>query len=135
MNLILCIDNKGGLAFHNRRQSQDRILREQIFQLVQGSRLWMNRYSRGQFPDPAPITLQVEEDFLQKAPPDDYCFVETLDPSPYAPRFQRLILFRWNRDYPADTFFTMDLKGWKLVDSQDFTGFSHEKITKEIYAR
>ncbi len=135
MHFILCIDNNGGLAFHNRRQSQDRALREHLLQLVGNARLWMNGYSRKQFPDPVPANLVVDEDFLKKAAPDDYCFVETLDPSPYEAQIRTLILFCWNRDYPADTFFTRKPDGWKLVDSQDFPGFSHETITKEVYRR
>ena len=30
MIVIICIDEKKGMMFHNRRQSQDRILREHI---------------------------------------------------------------------------------------------------------
>ena len=30
MKLILCVDDKGGLAFNHRRQSRDRVLNERI---------------------------------------------------------------------------------------------------------
>lgn len=135
MNLIVCIDNNNGMAFHNRRQSQDRVLRGQIFHLIGGHRLWMNSYSRKQFAETLPTEVCTAEDFLEKAGPDDYCFVENLDLSPYAEQIETLILFRWNREYPADLFFRLDLTSWSLRESQDFTGFSHEIITKEIYTR
>lgn len=135
MNLIVCIDNHNGMAFHNRRQSQDRILREQLFQMIGSRRLWMNSYSRKQFTETVPTEICTAEDFLEKAGPGDYCFVENLDISPYAKQVETLVLFRWNRDYPADLFFRLDLGSWTLIKSLDFTGFSHKVITKEIYAR
>ena len=50
-------------------------------------------------------------------------------------RIEKVILFKWNRNYPADTFFSLDLSGYTLEKTEDFAGNSHEKITKEIYRR
>lgn len=135
MNLILCVDDNGGMCFHHRRQSQDRILREQLLALAGANCLWMNSYSCRQFPKPLPETVCVDEAFLEKAGPKDYCFVEDQDVSPYAGRICRLVLFKWNRSYPADVFLTLDLAGFTLVEATDFAGFSHERITKEIYIK
>lgn len=135
MNLILCVDDKGGICFHHRRQSQDRILREQLLALAGTSRLWMNGYSRRQFPDPLPANICVDEEFLTKAGPEDYCFAEDQDVSPCIDQVCRLILFKWNRSYPADVFLPSGLLGWTLLETADFAGFSHERITKEIYIR
>ena len=45
-------------------------------------------------------------------------------------------LFQWNRDYPADMYFTVDLKtGFKKIKVEDFAGSSHKKITLEIYKK
>lgn len=46
-----------------------------------------------------------------------------------------VILYKWNRVYPADQYFAMDLSGWKLVETVEFPGSSHEKITEERYER
>ncbi|MFR4122966.1 MAG: hypothetical protein ACLT0W_12285 [Clostridium sp.] len=46
-----------------------------------------------------------------------------------------MILYKWNRVYPADQYFAMDLSGWKLVETVEFPGSSHEKITEERYER
>jgi len=43
-----------------------------------------------------------------------------------------LILYRWNRTYPADLYFTLSLEGWTLERREEFAGSSHEKITKEV---
>lgn len=135
MNLILCVDDNGGMCFHHRRQSQDRILREQLLALAGDTPLWMNGYSSRQFPKPLPASVCVDEAFLEKARPTDYCFVEDQDISSYADRICRLVLFKWNRSYPADVFPALDLSGFTLVETMDFAGFSHERITKEIYVR
>ena len=45
------------------------------------------------------------------------------------------ILYRWNRDYPGDERFCFPggEEIWQLDRWEDFPGFSHEKITEEIY--
>ena len=51
----------------------------------------------------------------------------------------RLILFRWNRTYPADMLFDQKAffsgGNWELVSQEEFPGKSHEKITMEVYQR
>ena len=39
MRLIVCLDDKNGMAFNHRRQSRDRIITETIEELVKGSTL------------------------------------------------------------------------------------------------
>lgn len=131
MILIACVDDRLGMLFHNRRQSQDRILRERILTLTQNSRLWMNAYSAGQFASAPQIT--VAEDFLQQAATGEFCFVENVDPALALPRLEKLILYRWNRSYPGDFFLNLPLESWRKTASSDFSGSSHEKITEEIY--
>ena len=47
---------------------------------------------------------------------------------------ETIVLYRWNRAYPADVKFTMP-QGFALKESRDFAGSSHEKITREEYIR
>lgn len=135
MNIILCVDDARGMLFHHRRQSQDKVLRERILQLTAPHKLWMNTYSKKQFTESVQERIIVDDDFLSKAEDDDYCFVEDADISPYVRDIKKVILFQWNRCYPADTFFSLDLSMWTLQDTEDFTGHSHEKITKETYVK
>ena len=37
MRVIVAVDDRNGMLFHNRRQSQDRVLRERILSMTQGS--------------------------------------------------------------------------------------------------
>ena len=133
MILLVCVDDAGGLSFNRRRQSQDRVLRRHM--LERWGRLWMNAYTAGQFTEGDAVT--VDEDFLEKAGPGDYCFVEGLPLSPHLERIEAVVLYRWNRAYPFDTVLDLALEvpPWQLVSSKEFAGSSHERITKEVYRR
>lgn len=133
MILAVCLDDKGGMAFNRRRQSQDRAAREKLLELADGAPLWMNAYSAGQFGD-AP-NICVDEDFLAKAGQGEYCFAEFPPLSPCAGRAERIVVIRWNRVYPADARLDIPLKAplWRLVKSEEFTGSSHETLTLEVY--
>ena len=49
MNVMVAVDDNGGMLFDGRRQSQDSALREYILNISKGSFLWMNQYSLSQF--------------------------------------------------------------------------------------
>lgn len=135
VTVITIIDDCGGLMFHNRRQSQDRILRQRICQLAAGKRLWMNVYSARLFAgdDCSAVQIITAEDFLLRAAAGDFCFVETLPLQPCQHRIEKLILFHWNRRYPADLRFDLDLSDWLQEGQEEFSGSSHPLITMEIY--
>jgi hypothetical protein len=52
---------------------------------------------------------------------------------PVADRIEELVIYHWNRKYPADFKLDLPYKKWKKQSKEEFAGFSHEKITKEIY--
>ena len=137
MILIVCIDDKNGMLFHNRRQSQDRVLRERLLVETSDSKLWMNEYTYMQFEAAPASHIVVDDDFLEKAGCGEYCFAENLPVAFFENRLEEIILYKWNRVYPADLFFDISLEksGWKMIQSEDFSGSSHEKITKEVYRR
>ena len=122
------------MLFNHRRLSRDRRVCEKILDYSNEKELWMNAYSRKLFTDLTDInSIQVDEEFLDKS--QSICFVENQDITPYLPKIDTLVLFRWNRDYPADFFFTVDLSQWNLISTEDFEGTSHEKITMEVYKK
>ena len=134
---IVCIDDKNGTMFNRRRQSQDRLLRSDVLREAAGRRLWMNAYSYRQFAQEEGGTITVEEDFLQRAGAGELCFVEGLPLLPHLERMEGLILYRWNRVYPADTRLDLPVgeAPWTLLSREEFPGSSHERITKEVYGR
>ena len=133
MKLIVCTAKNKGMTFLGKRVSKDSVLREKILKLSRGHRLLMNSYSAKQFEDISALT--VDENFLNLANDDDFCFIENVNAD--IKNISELYIFSWNRDYPADFFFDIDPKsnGFKRVSSQDFKGSSHDKITLDIYKK
>lgn len=135
MIVMVCVDDNNGMMFNRRRQSQDRVLRQRMLELTGEKKLWMNAYSRGQFSVGDESRIAVLEDGIQNIQQGEYCFLEDQDPVQYKDQIEELILFRWNRTYPADLHCTLELSNWKLKETEEFTGYSHEKITQERYGR
>lgn len=134
MNIVVCIDKNNGMFFNNRRQSQDAVLRNKVNELCNGARLFMSNYSGLQFSDFPDIIAT--DDFLSQAQNGDFCFIED-GVLPTVDSIENVFIFKWNRHYPADVYFELDLKhnGFKRDKKEDFVGSSHEKITLEIYKR
>ena len=105
MNLIVCLDDNNGMAFNERRQSRDRTLTRKMIEMLNGHRVWMSPASAKMFLD-APDGI-----------------------------VQSITVFRWNRVYPADLIFPIDLSAWRKFYTEDFEGSSHEIITREMYVR
>lgn len=103
MTLILCVDDRGGLSFNGRRQSQDRRVREDLLTMAAGGALWMDDYSRRQFTEPEAAAIRVDRDPAARAAEGDgLCLLELQDPEAALERADRLVLYRWGRHYPAD---------------------------------
>ena len=135
MILIAIVDDRNGMMFNKRRQSQDRILIKKVLSITHGQKLWMNLYSYKMFKNyDLEHQIYVDDDFLNKAKENDYCFVENQFICQYIDKISEIILFKWNRKYPGDFFFDIKLDSeWSMTCSEDFVGNSHEKITMEVY--
>ena len=64
-----------------------------------------------------------------------WCFVETQDLSAWAEQIHEIVIYRWNRHYPSDLKFPEHLfaSRWQLESRCEFSGYSHETITQEVY--
>lgn len=129
----MAVDDNNGMTFNNRRQSQDKLLRSKIIEETQCGKLWMNNYTAKQFEKPISDNIIVDDEFLDKAGNEDYCFIENLSVAKYESKIKKIIFFKWNRIYPADTYFDIMLSEnkWKLISVLEFEGNSHKKITRE----
>lgn len=136
MKLILCVDKKGGLAFNKRRQSRDRLMIENLAELIGDGVIYMEPYSEELFTE---VSLNVicSSLPLESAEHGDFVFVERFSPAPYTDKTEEIIVYNWNRSYPSDIKmgFEPAEAGFKLAESMEFVGNSHEKITREIYKR
>ncbi len=134
MTLVLCLDDDHGMMFNRRRQSRDRVLIAELLETVGESRLLVSPYSKSLFPEGA-VNITVAEDPCAAAGEGDYAFVEDTDPASAWETVTTLIIYRWNRAYPADTYFACDLTGFRMTDVTAFEGSSHELINKEIWKK
>ncbi|AMN30662.1 ribonuclease Z (plasmid) [Clostridium perfringens] len=137
MKLIICLDENDGFLFNNRRQSQDKYLRNDILDLIKDKSIYMNKYSYSLYKDKKNKNIKVCDDFLEQCSENDYCLVENIEFKKYEKKINTIIIYKWNRIYPADTFFDMNLKKdkWILIENKSFLGYSHDKITRLIYRR
>ena len=133
MILTACVDGRGGMAFNRRRQSQDRLVRWDILKEAGRSPLWVDAATARQFTAAQQDRLRIDEEFLDRAGPGELCFVEDRSVKEYADRIERVVLYRWDRAYPADFFWDLPLEGWSLERREEFPGYSHKIITKEVY--
>lgn len=117
MKLIVCLDEAGGMAFNNRRQSRDAEVVKRIMEIAPV--LHINSYSQDLFPDATTGLGEVyfaEVDLPCDAPDEIY-------------------IFNWNRLYPQDFKFSIDLDNYELLSTEEFSGTSHDKITLCHYRR
>ena len=141
MIVYIAIDDANGMMFNRRRQSQDRIMRENMLKDAAQSRLWISEFSKKLFFDETgvvtPSNVVVDNDFLDKADSSDCCFVENCDITPWIDKIDTLVLYKWNRQYPADMYFDTNLldANWRKFSVNHFKGSSHSKITKEVWKR
>ena len=133
MRLIVCLDDRDGMTFLGRRQSQDALLRQDMLAYVDGHGLWMNSYSAAQFGNDCNISVSEQPGEHAEG---GYCFVENLPASAFLPA-EELVIYRWNRHYPSDKKFPLAqaLEGMQLVSTVEFAGSSHETITREVYKK
>lgn len=129
MKVIVIVDDHMGMMFNHRRQSQDREVIHDIIQLTQSSRLLMSTYSSKLFNGYGII----DDELLENADKDDYCFIE--EQQALMENIDELVLYHWNRVYPADQYFDIDMNLLELIETKEFCGYSHDKITREIYRR
>lgn len=136
MDVIVCLDEKNGMLFHGRRQSRDRRVLEDMYSSFSQRVLSIWPFSASLFAEHYPGQVCVDPLLLTHAKPGDLCFVEDLLLKPWEDQIRRLFVYRWNRRYPGDFFFDLDLSAnWLKVYTVDFPGYSHQKLTKEIYSR
>lgn len=131
MTLFVCVDDKLGMAFGGRRQSRDRALCEDMLTFAAGKTIRMAPRSVKLFEGLGGVVAESAD--LMQTGAGECCFVEFEPVDRLAERADTLVLYRWNRHYPADLRFEVPLETWKLREVTEFAGTSHETITREVY--
>lgn len=132
LTLYVCLDDRNGLLFNKRRQSRDIRVLEDIGASFSGE-LLIGAYSEKLIKEAGIPCRVVSEEEIS----DGHYFAEALPTDSMVANTGTLVIYRWNRHYPADTrwdAFPEEL-GFSLAETTEFPGKSHEKITKEVYTR
>lgn len=135
MKLIVCLDIDKGMNFNNRRQSRDIEVINDILNIIGNDKLFIEEYSTKLFPkNRVNIVKSLNEN--SNINNDDYIFLEREVPDTFKDKIEEVVVYNWNRKYPAEQFFNINLNdNWKLKLTYDIVGNSHEKITIEIYEK
>lgn len=133
LTVAVCVDDRLGTLFAQRRQSRDRVLIADLISTAQDKHICINRFSKTLF-EQYPATV-ICDDLFRDCPAQSVCFAENIPLLPHIDQISTLIIYRWNRHYPADTYFDLDpmRDGFTLISTTEFKGSSHECITKEVY--
>ena len=136
MEIIVCLDDYGGMLFNSRRQSRDRLLIEDIMSNLGDKKLYISEYSRILF-EAYEGRYEIVNDFSNVSDDNCVCFVENVSVKPYIDRISAVTVYNWNRVYPRDFVFDINLEneGFSLMSSYEFKGYSHDNIRKEVYER
>ena len=134
MHIIICLDERQGVLFNHRRQSKDRELIADIGRNLSGT-LYIKPYSESLFINRG-IPYQCIE-HMGEIEDHVVFFAEDLDFLSILNSVKTITVYWWNRHYPSDVRLELDFadEGFSSVERKDFAGFSHEKITKEIFKR
>ena len=131
MTLFLCLDDNGGMMFGGKRQSRDRVQISNMLSLCDG-KLNITPYSESLFKD-TPDKVCICTDTLSGGSwfIEDGRIIKSLD------GVSTLVIYKWNRAYPADVKFSFSPadEGFELTETFEFAGSSHENITRETYKR
>ena len=129
MTLYICLDDKNGLKFNKRRQSRDAAVLEDIRSCLSGD-LLIHPYSEK-------LIQEVQIPYVLPPETAKDLFLEDVPTEEILLSCEKVVIYRWNRHYPADTRWDPDLenRGFSLAETTEFPGKSHEKITREVYVK
>ena len=134
MTAIVCIEDRGGILFLKRRVSRDR----EVYRDIAGdyNEVYMTSYSLPLF-DGVEIDAGIRLAPVSEGERGEVCFVESGEIADNIHKISRLVIYRWNRTYPFDVKlgFEPENLGFKRVSTTELVGYSHEKITKDVYEK
>lgn len=136
MKVIVVLDDNLGMMFNHRRQSRDKTLINDVVDTIGDDKLFIDKYSEPLFANSSCNRI-ISSQPLSDAGSSDYCFIENKHLSEYIDSIDTLIIYRWNRNYPHDFDFDINLQEQNFIlnETKEFQGSSHEKITKEVYTK
>ena len=133
MIAVVCLDDRNGMLFNGRRLSRDRAQQEDLLALCGEKKLRVGNFSAKLFQSYEERVV-VTDDFLT-VEAGEIAFVEDRGLLPLLEQLEGVIVYRWNRVYPSDLKFDLDLAVFTCTERVEFPGNSHDVITREVYMR
>lgn len=141
MKIIVIQSQDNGVFYNNQRQSTDININIDIAKKVKSANanLHLSAYSKSlfeNFPDLS-IKLIDEDTDVTSIAKNDYVLIEDLNPQEYIKNASGLIVYTFDKAYPADRFFNYELikTQFSSIKTDSFSGFSHNKINVEIFEK
>ena len=127
MTLILWAGKNGEMLFNRRRCSRDRAVIADILTMYSADQIFVSAYSASLFAGARVVDSPEEAE-------KGVLFLEDLPLSPALTMADKLIVYRFDRVYPANVRLEIP-QNFLLKESTEFVGFSHDKITREVYEK
>jgi hypothetical protein len=115
------------MMFNHRRCSRDRAVIADILSMYPPADLCVSTYSAPLFEGARIVCDSAEAK-------NSVLFLEDLPLLPAIDQAQKLIIYRFDRTYPADVRLESP-QGFSLAESSTYSDFSHDKITREVYSK
>ena len=128
--IILTLDDKNAVSFAGKRQSKDAAVSQRICDIMGEAPLYMREKSVSFFNDVRPNIQPIEN-----IEPCGVAFLEEVPSADIISNTDRIIVFRWNRNYPSLVTERVNLDGWTKTVAEEFSGTSHNNITLEVYTK
>lgn len=137
MKAIIILDKNNGMSFNHRRQSRDSEIINKLGEIIKDSNILMHPYSLSLFENTTKCNVLADEEYLQIAGENDFCFTEREHLSDYLTNITEIIVFRWDKIYPSDHYLDIPIPppDFSLNFLDEFKGSSHEIITMEVFQR
>lgn len=130
VSTVFCIGSNGALSFNNRRVSWDREILSDLKEVLKGYKIFVPENRRGDFGDIAE-RLPIEGVSHDRLKFDGVFFIEK-DIDFWVKASDTMIVYNYNVEYPGDVFLDIPRKA-VLVNSVEFKGNSHDRITRNNY--
>lgn len=124
MVVFYTLDDKNGYKFGKKRQSHDSAVADKMIEMSDGY-VYMRSDSLPFFKKSDLTRCRTFVEF-EDIPDDAYVFLEEELPKDRIGAVNKIIIFRWNRVYPATQRLSLHGLGTPI---EEFEGNSHEKIS------
>lgn len=131
MKVIVCVENNYGISLFGKRLSFDRIVFEKIKKITKHSKLYSKKESNRILCE-HDVSHEIIDDF-NNVSLEDFIFLE-FESLPMD-KIEEIYIFHWNRKYPSNLKFNVDLTNYNLIEREEFKGYSHELVRMEKYVK